>query len=97
MIPTFYFFGWWVYWGFPTGLTFSEGPNGISGAAYASAIAWGWGESAQYMGPNVADQASGVFFGAFALFAATTASIMSGSVIERIQTVGFVILAVMGT
>jgi ammonia channel protein AmtB len=94
MIPTFYFFGWWVYWGFPTGLTFSEGPAGISGAAYASSIAWGWGDSAQYMGPNVADQASGVFFGAFALFAATTASIMSGSVIERIQTVGFVILAV---
>ena len=46
------------------------------------------------MGPNVADNASGVFWGAFALFAATTASIMSGSVIERIQTVGFVILAV---
>ena len=72
--------------GFSYGLTFSEGPNGISGAAYASAIAWGWG-NLQYMGPNVADQASGVFFGAFALFAATTASIMSGSVIERIQTV----------
>ena len=46
------------------------------------------------MGPNIADQASGVFFGAFALFAATTASIMSGAVIERIQTVGFVILAI---
>ena len=30
----------------------------------------------------------------FALFAATTASIMSGAVIERIQTVGFVILAI---
>ena len=69
MIPTFYFFGWWVYWGFPTGLTLSEGPAGISGAAYASAIAWGWGDSAQYMGPNIADNASGVFFGAFALFA----------------------------
>ena len=94
VIPTFYFFGWWVYWGFPTGLTLSEGPAGISGAAYANAIAWGWGESAQYMGPNIVDQASGVFFGAFALFAATTASIMSGAVIERIQTVGFVILAV---
>ena len=94
MIPTFYFFGWWVYWGFPTGLTLSEGPAGISGAAYASAIAWGWGDSAQYMGPNIADNASGVFFGAFALFAATTASIMSGAVIERIQTVGFVILAI---
>ena len=46
------------------------------------------------MGPNIADQASGVFYGAFALFAATTASIMSGAVIERIQTVGFVILAI---
>jgi Amt family ammonium transporter len=94
MIPTFYFFGWWVYWGFPTGLTLSEGPAGISGAAYATSIAFGWGESAQYMGPNIADNASGVFFGAFALFAATTASIMSGAVIERIQTVGFVVLAI---
>ncbi|MDC1481756.1 ammonium transporter [Ascidiaceihabitans sp.] len=94
MIPTFYFFGWWVYWGFPTGLTLSAGEAGISGAAYASSIAFGWGESAQYMGPNIADNASGVFFGAFALFAATTASIMSGAVIERIQTVGFVILAI---
>jgi Amt family ammonium transporter len=46
------------------------------------------------MGPNISDQASGVFFGAFALFAATTASIMLGVVIERIQTVGLVILAV---
>lgn len=94
MIPTFYFFGWWVYWGFPTGLPGAPGPAGISGVEYANAIAWGWGESAQYMGPNIADQASGVFFGAFALFAATTASIMSGAVIERIQTVGFVILAI---
>jgi Amt family ammonium transporter len=94
VIPTFYFFGWWVYWGFPTGIPGAPGPAGISGIEYANAIAWGWGESAQYMGPNIADQASGVFFGAFALFAATTASIMSGAVIERIQTVGFVILAV---
>ena len=94
MIPTFYFFGWWVYWAFPTGLSLTAGPAEISGAAYASAIAFGWGESAQYMGPNIADQASGVFFGAFALFACTTASIMSGAVIERIQTVGFTILAI---
>ena len=94
MVPTFYFFGWWVYWGFPTGLPGAPGPAGISGVEYANAIAWGWGEAAQYMGPNIADQASGVFFGAFALFAATTASIMSGAVIERIQTVGFVILAI---
>lgn len=94
MIPTFYFFGWWVYWAFPTGIPGAAGPAGISGLEYAGAIALGWGDSAQYMGPNIADNASGVFFGAFALFAATTASIMSGAVIERIQTVGFVILAI---
>ena len=94
VLITFYLFGWWVYWAFPTGVTLSVGPAEISGAAYASAIALGWGESAQYMGPNIADNASGVFWGAFAMFAATTASIMSGAVIERIQTVGFVILAV---
>ncbi len=91
MVPTFYFFGWWVYWGFPTGLTFSAGPAGISGAEYANAIALPWVEA---MGPHIADQASGVFWGAFTLFAATTASIMSGAVIERIQVAGFVILAV---
>ncbi|MCH9853689.1 MAG: ammonium transporter [Alphaproteobacteria bacterium] len=94
VLITFYLFGWWVYWAFPTGFTLSVGPAEISGGAYASAIALGWGESAQYMGPNIADNASGVFWGAFAMFAATTASIMSGAVIERIQTVGFVILAV---
>ncbi|MFT4715618.1 MAG: Amt family ammonium transporter, partial [Paracoccaceae bacterium] len=94
VLPTFYFFGWWVYWGFPTGIPGAAGPNGISGIEYANAIAWGWGESAQYMGPNISDNASGVFWGAFAMFAATTASIMSGALIERIQTVGFVILAI---
>jgi ammonia channel protein AmtB len=66
----------------------------ISGIDYANAIALPWGDSAQYMGPNMADHASGVFWGAFALFAATTASIASGALIERIQTVGFVICAI---
>lgn len=94
MIPTFYFFGWWVYWAFPTGLTLSQGFMEISGFEYANSIALGWGEGAAAMGPNLKDQASGVFFGAFALFACTTASIMSGAVIERIQTVGFTILAI---
>ena len=94
MVPTFYYFGWWVYWGFPTGISFTAGPAGISGAEYANAIALGWGEAAQYMGPNIDDQASGVFWGAFTLFACTTASIMSGAVIERIQVVGFTILAI---
>lgn len=86
------FFDWCVYWAFPTGFDLSVGPAGLSGAAYANAIVWG--QSAQYMGLNIADQASGVFYGAFELFVVTTASIMSGAVIERIQTVGFVILAI---
>ncbi len=40
MVPTFYYFGWWVYWGFPTGLPGAPGPNGISGVEYANAIAY---------------------------------------------------------
>ena len=90
MIPTFFFFEWWVYWAFPTGLTLSAGPLEISGLEYASYFL-PWSEGA---GPNLADKSSGVFWGAFTLFAATTASIFSGAVIERIQIVGFTILAI---
>ena len=96
-IAAWYLFGWWFYWALPTWpLDFSAGAGymEISGLEYANAISWAWGDSAQYMGPNMADNASGVFWGAFALFAATTASIASGALIERIQTVGFVICAV---
>ena len=100
-LAAWYLFGWWFYWALPTWpLDFSAGAGymEISGLEYANAIAWAWGDSAQYMGPNMADNASGVFWGAFALFAATTASICSGALIERIQTVGFVICAiVLGT
>ncbi|MGA0714164.1 MAG: ammonium transporter, partial [Gemmobacter sp.] len=91
IIPTFYFAGWWIYWAFPTGLSLSAGPMGISGLEYANAAASPMGQA---MGPNLGDSATGVFFGAFAMFAATTASIMSGALIERIQIVGFTILAI---
>jgi len=91
LVPAFYFFGWWVYWAFPTGIEFTPGPFGISGSEYANAAALPWGE---VMGPSTADSATGVFWGAFTLFAATTASIMSGAVIERIKLVGFLILAI---
>ncbi len=94
VIITFYYFGWWIYWAMPTGLTFSMGAAEISGWAYANSIALAWGDGVAAMGPNIADKVSGVFWAAFAMFAATTASIMSGSVIERIQTVGFVICAI---
>jgi Amt family ammonium transporter len=81
LVPFFYFIGWFIYNAFPTGFTISE--------AGANALPW-----AQSMGPNLSDNASGIFWAAFTLFAATTASIMSGSVIERIRISGFTILAI---
>jgi ammonia channel protein AmtB len=82
IIPTFFFFGWWIYLAMYAGFTpdFSAGAGGLP-----------WSTS---MGPNLADHASGIFWGAFALFAATTASIFSGAVIERIRMSSFLILAI---
>ena len=81
-IPTFYMFGWWIYLAFYNGFVpdFEAGAGGVP-----------WSEA---MGPNLQDNATGVFWGAFTLFACTTASIMSGSVIERIRMAAFIILAV---
>ena len=44
------------------------------------------------MGPMLSDQATGVFWAAFTLFACTTASIFSGAVIERIRLSAFILL-----
>ncbi|MEM7195679.1 MAG: ammonium transporter [Pseudomonadota bacterium] len=82
MIPTFYMFGWWIYLAMTSGFS----PDFEAGAA---GVPW-----SEWMGPNIQDNASGVFVGAFTLFACTTASIMSGAVIERIRMAAFVILAV---
>ena len=82
IIPTMFMFGWWVYLAFPSGLI----PD-----LDAAVSAEPWNEA---MGPNLADNVTGVVWGAFVLFSATTASIMSGSVIERIRMGAFIILAV---
>jgi ammonia channel protein AmtB len=79
----FYFWGWWIYWAFRHGfwpIAFTEAVD---------ALPW-----ADAMGPNLQDHITGVFWGAFLLFAFTTASIMSGACIERIKLGGFAILAV---
>lgn len=82
IVPTFFFFGWWIYNGFAGGLI----PD-LDGAA--ASLPW-----AGSMGPSITDNATGIFWAAFALFAATTASIMSGALIERTRMSAFIILAI---
>ncbi len=86
MVPTFFYFGWFVYWAWTPGLL-PTAESWQTGIDFANPVG-------EVMGPNLADNATGVFWGAFTLFAATTASIFSGAVIERIQVVGFIILAI---
>ena len=81
IIPTFYLFGWWIYNAFPSGLI----PGDASGSLP-------WSKS---MGPNLTDMGTGVFWGAFALFGATTGSILSGAVIERIRVSAFLMLTIL--
>lgn len=83
IVASFFFVGWFLYNAMPSGfIEFND--------AAKAALPW-----SDNMGPNTADSASGIFWGAFALFAATTGSIMSGAVLERIRTSGFLVLTVM--
>jgi len=85
---SFFFFGWWIYFAFPNGPFIFEG-KGLDYAAATGARPWD-----PAMGANLSDHINGVFWAAFLLFSWTAASIVSGSVIERIRSGGFWILAV---
>ena len=90
---TFFFFGWWIYFAFPNG-------PGIIGGLVAAPHAVAWSE---LMGPHLGGagdpdgwaRLNGVFWAAFLLFSWTAASIVSGSVIERIRSSAFWILAIL--
>lgn len=90
---TFFFFGWWIYFAFPNG-------PGITGGLVDAPHAKGW---SQLMGPHMGGSGdpdgwariNGVFWAAFLLFSWTAASIVSGSVIERIRSNAFWILAIL--
>lgn len=84
---TFFFFGWWIYWAFPNG-PFINGPIDFDMAAANK-------PTAENMGTNLGDRITGVFWAAFLLFSWTAASIVSGSVIERINSGAFWVLAVL--
>lgn len=85
IIPTFFMFGWWLYFAYGTGTIFLPDM-----AAEYAAYAVPWSE---HMGPNLGLPGWGVLWAAFVLFSATTASIVSGSVIERIRISAWIILA----
>ena len=90
---TFFFFGWWIYWALPNGPWIT---GGLVEAPHA--VPW-----SQVMGAHMGGAAdaedgwariNGVFWAAFLLFSWTAASIVSGSVIERIRSGAFWLLAV---
>jgi Amt family ammonium transporter len=98
---TFYLFGWWLY------SAMVNGP-GITGGLVAAPFATPWSElMGAHMGGQPADpgltpadtalwaRLNGVFWAAFLLFSWTTASIVSGSLIERVRSGAFWIIAVM--
>jgi ammonia channel protein AmtB len=98
---TFYLFGWWLY------SSMVNGP-GITGGIVTARFAEPWNElMAAHMGGKPvgtditeADTAlwarlNGVFWAAFLLFSWTTASIVSGSIIERVRSGAFWLIAVM--
>ena len=80
VVPTFYFFGWWIYNAFP---------NGFVPIDASAALPW-----SSSMGPDATDMGTGIFWAAFAMFGATTGSILSGAVIERIRLSAYLILTV---
>ncbi|WP_137823652.1 ammonium transporter [Pseudomonas sp. D(2018)] len=83
IVPTFFLFGWAIYNAFPDGFV----PRMD---ALKAAMPW-----SQSMGPNIKDNATGIFWGAFALFAATTGSILSGAIIERARMSAFIVMTIL--
>ena len=83
---TFFFFGWWIYWALP------NVPFGTGGIEWEAAAANGI--LSEKMATNLGDRITGVFWAAFLLFSWTAASIVSGAVIERINSAAFWVLAV---
>jgi ammonia channel protein AmtB len=87
--PTFYYFGWYIYGCWGAGII-PYGPDEPGGAGAFCATTYPWSE---HLGPNLSDHITGTFWAIFALFSWTTASILSGAIIERVRLSAFLILA----
>ena len=99
----FFLFGWWIYFALPNGPFIFEGKGLVEAP---SAVPW-----SELMGAHLGGEPSsggvtaddtafwarinGVFWAAFLLFSWTAASIVSGSVIERIRSSAFWMIAVL--
>jgi Amt family ammonium transporter len=86
--PTFYYFGWMIYNCAQPGIPISPGDSDFTSASCAAGIPW-----SDAFGPNLTNNINLIFFLAFLLFSWTTASIMSGAVIERIRLSAYLLLA----
>ena len=89
--PTFYYFGWYIYGCFEHGGP-AQGHAGPTPSSPGSAAPpphgrTRWGQTSRITSALV-------FFLAFLLFSWTTASIMSGALIERVRLSAYLILAV---
>jgi ammonia channel protein AmtB len=88
--PAFYYFGWWIYGCMETGII-PKGPETTQAGLFFCSGTYPWSAA---LGPDLDDHVSGVFWGAFLLFSWTTASIMSGAIIERVRLTAYLVLAV---
>src|SRR5215218_8719298 len=86
--PTFYYFGWWIYNCNQPGLPIGPNSSDFTAAACQGGIPW-----SDAFGPNLTNNINLVFFLAFLLFSWTTASIMSGAIIERARLSAYLLLA----
>ena len=90
--PTFYYFGWYIYGCFQEGWPQDGHGSPTVGNDALIGFCQNTAPWAAQMGPNLGDHVSAVFFLAFLLFSWTTASIMSGALIERVRLSAFLIL-----
>jgi len=88
--PTFYYFGWLIYNCAQPGIPISPGSDDFTSAACATGVPW-----SDAFGPNLTNNINLIFFLAFLLFSWTTASIMSGALLERVRLSAYLVLAVL--
>src|SRR5215210_539015 len=85
--PSFYYFGWWIYNCNQPGLPIGPNSTDFTAAACQGGIPW-----SDAFGPNLANNINLIFFLAFLLFSWTSASILSGAIIERARLSAYRIL-----